>query len=415
MKKIVIPVVTVLLVVCVSFLYIKISRDNEIKNQRREEQKIEEKRREIVSHYNQYVMTTKETNLYEKIEDTYKEVGTVNEKISLELEEMTLDENVQYFKIKDLNYYIKYQDVSPIESRNISDRHRRYVMFNENVVTQEETTFYKDDAYAYHIKSGINLPIYIKDKDKLYVEYNHELLYVKKDEVEVKKASNTTEKTRTNIRTFTYHAVYKEGQTCKNKSICHPYSQFDSHMKYLSENNYLTLTMEELEMFLDKKINIPMKTVVITLDDGNHAANAIEILEKYKLYATYFIITGRYDSYKIKTTYVDFESHSDNLHNNYKCPGGEQGGQLLCETEKNVLADLKLSQDKLGGSKYFSYPFFDWNARAKKLLKEAGFHLAFIGQWTENGYSTFTTDRMMIRRKTIFAEDSLDTFISYLK
>lgn len=186
-------------------------------------------------------------------------------------------------------------------------------------------------------------------------------------------------------------------------------------MKYLSENNYLTLTMEELEMFLDKKINIPIKTVVITLDDGNLAKNVIEILEKYKLYATYFIITGRYDSYKIKTSYVDFESHTDNLHNNYKCPGGEQGGQLLCEDKDKVLKDLKLSQEKLGGSKYISYPFFDWNERAISLFKESGFHLAFIGQWTTEGYSDYNTNRFLLRRKTIFSNDSLEIFKSYLK
>ena len=39
-------------------------------------------------------------------------------------------------------------------------------------------------------------------------------------------------------------------------------------MKYLHENDYLTLTLEEVEMFLDKKIRIPMKTVAVTLDDG---------------------------------------------------------------------------------------------------------------------------------------------------
>ena len=186
-------------------------------------------------------------------------------------------------------------------------------------------------------------------------------------------------------------------------------------MNYLAKNKYLTLTMEELEMFLDKKINIPMKTVVITLDDGNLAKNAVEVLEKYKLHATYFVITGKYNAYKIKSTYVHFESHTDNLHNNYKCPGGQQGGQLLCEKEDIIIKDLKTSQKKLGGSHYISYPFFDWNERAFKLLKKTGFRLAFIGQWTTEGYSDYNTNRLMMRRKTIFSTDSLNTFISYLK
>ena len=397
------------------FLVNHYKKENEKKLILEKNRKIEEKLKDIKSHYNKYVKTNKETKLYKYVDSKYEEIGNINKNIELELEEVSVDVNTKYFKIKGLNYYIVYENVEPIKEKNINDRYKRYVVFNENAVTSESTTFYNDSGYVYKINDSVDLPIIIKDNDKYYVEYNNELLYLKKEEVKTKESKNTKASIRKNIRTFTYHAVYKEGEKCKNKAICHPYSQFDSHMKYLSENNYLTLTMEELEMFLDKKINIPTKTVVITLDDGNLAKNAIEILEKYKLYATYFIITGRYDSYKLKTTYVDFESHTDNLHNNYKCPGGEQGGQLLCEDKDKVLADLKLSQEKLGGSKYLAYPFFDWNQRAFTLLKESGFKLAFIGQWTTEGYSDFNTNRLMLRRKTIFANDSLNTFISYLK
>ena len=133
------------------------------------------------------------------------------------------------------------------------------------------------------------------------------------------------------------------------------------------------------------------------------------------MYDTYFIITGRYEVPKVETTYMNLESHTDNMHNNWKCPGGNQGGQLLCEDENKILQDLKLSQEKLGGSTAFAYPFFDFNDRAIKLLKEAGFTMAFIGQYDSDGYSTQKTDKMKLRRKTIFATDTLNTFISYLK
>ena len=366
---------------------------------------------EIINHYNKYVKVNNESTLYKMENNELKEIGKVNKDINLELDDI----HKNYYKIKNLNYYIEYKNVDKIDNYEVNDRYKRYVPFNQNAVTTNKTIFYNDKGYAYEIDESISLPIIIKDTDKYYVEYNNSLVYVNKDDVKVINKHNTDLKTRNNIRTFTYHAVYKDGETCKNTSICHPYKQFDSHMKYLYDNNYLTLTMEELEMFLDKKINIPTKTVVITLDDGNLAKNAIEVLEKYKLYATYFVITGRYDAYKIETKYVKFESHTDNLHNNYKCPGGEQGGQLLCEDEDKVIKDLKLSQEKLGESHYFSYPFFDWNQRAFKILKQCGFRLAFLGQLDTEGYSDYNTNRLMLRRKTIFYNDSLETFISYLK
>ena len=83
--------------------------------------------------------------------------------------------------------------------------------------------------------------------------------------------------------------------------------------------------------------------------------------------------------------------------------------------KENIVKDLKLSQDKLNGSYYFAYPFFDFNDNAKAALKEAGFRMAFIGQWNTNGYSTYDTDRLMIRRKTIFGNLKLNKFIEYLK
>lgn len=365
-----------------------------------------------ITNYNKYVQTKEEVLIYDK---DGNEFGKINKDIKVELDGYYSKNNNLYYKIKNLDYYLKPNDLEKIDLIEINNRYKKYIVFNKNVVTKNKTIFYDDNGYVYQINKGINLPLIIKDIDKYYVEYNNRLLYVKKDNANLIDHKNTSEKTRTNIRTLTYHAIYKDGETCKNKSICHPYKQFDEHMKYLSDNNYFTLTMEELELFLDQKINIPEKSIVVTLDDGNLAQNAIEVLDKYKINATYFIITGRYNTYKLKTEYVDFESHTDNLHNNYKCSGGNQGGQLLCESEENILKDLKTSQEKLGGSKYLSYPFFDYNERAIKLLKQSGFHLAFIGQSTTDGYSTFNTDRFKIRRKTIFATDSLEKFKSYLK
>ena len=88
---------------------------------------------------------------------------------------------------------------------------------------------------------------------------------------------------------------------------------------------------------------------------------------------------------------------------------------LILTSEEKILKDLKTSQEKLDGSFAMAYPFFDFNERAIKLLRQAGFRLAFIGQYDTNGYSTPKTDRMKLRRKTIFSSDPLSTFVSYLK
>lgn len=372
--------------------------------------------KEINSSYNKYVKTNKEAKLYTLDNNKYEEIGTISADVELELNEKK-DDN-EYFSIKGMDYYINYKNVQKINkiSESNNTNYKKYIPFNENIITNSPTKFYKDGKVKYTINKSIEAKIIIKDIDKYYIEYNNELLYVTKDNVkEIKKSKNSNEKPRTNIRTLTYHTIYNtKTERCTNTVICHPIEQFREHMKYLSENNYLTLTMNELELYLDGKIQVPKKSIVITLDDGKYATNAIKIVEKYKVYATYFIITGRYDV-PPKSEYMKYESHTDNLHNNYKCSGGNQGGELLCASEDKILKDLKTSQEKLGGSFAIAYPFFDFNERAIKLLRQAGFRLAFIGQYDTNGYSTPKTDRMKLRRKTIFSSDPLSTFVSYLK
>lgn len=371
---------------------------------------------EVKKHYSTYVKTTKQTKIYDKNE---KEIGLYGKDVELILKEEKINENTKYFKT-DEGSYVSYKDVTPIENLTTYDtRYKNYVVFNESIVTKDKTTLYDEkNNLVYSFNKSFTFPIIVKKEKSYGVEYQNRLLYVKKEDVkEEKKAQNTKEETRDNIRTLTYHTIYNtETEKCTNTVICHPIEQFDSHMKYISEQHYFTLTMQELEMFLNQEIRIPKKSIVITLDDGKYAQNAVDIVEKYKVNATYFIISSRYDVKNIKTTYMNFQSHSYNLHNNYKCKGGEQGGQLLCEDKDKVLEDLRKSKESLGGDVFaFAYPFFDWNERAKELLSEAGFRLAFIGQYNTDGFSTYSTEHLMLRRKTIFSTDDLNVLEGYLR
>ena len=144
----------------------------------------------------------------------------------------------------------------------------------------------------------------------------------------------------------------------------------------------------------------------------------MELLEQYEQYATLFVITGWVENLeRFDSDYLALESHTDLLHNQYECKGmGLQGGGILCKDKDYVLNDLKTSQEKVGGSKYFAYPFFDFNERAIELLKEAGFNMAFIGQYNTNGFSTpGKTNKYKIPRKTIFSSTSMNDFKNLLK
>ena len=418
MKKksvVIILSVIVVLITIISTIYIIDKKNKE---------KIEENNKillnEIKSHYNDYVTTTKETKLYKKENGKYIEHGKINKNISLSLTKTNIDLNTEYFNIKDFDLYIKYEDVEKTKEVQKSDRYKNYIYFNSNVVTKNITNFYDIDGnFLYSINESFDFKILIKEDDSYGVVHNDELVFIKhKDAEKIYDNNNTDLKNKKRIKTLTYHFLYdSETEKC-DQSICQSLNQFESHLKYIRENDYFTLKLNELELYLDGKLQIPEKSIVLTIDDGTiFNTKAIDLLEKYDANATLFVITGWVGVSNLQSDNLDLESHTDKMHNQYECKGyGSQGGGILCLDEEYVLNDLKTSQEKLGGSKYFAYPFFDFNDRAINLLKKAGFKLAFIGQYDTDGYSyPGVTDPYKVRRTTMFSDISMEEFKSYLK
>lgn len=391
---------------------------------KKNKEKIEENKKillnEIKSHYNDYVKTNKETKLYKKENGKYIEHGKINKNINLTLTETNINLNTEYFNIKDFDLYIKYEDVEKIDEYQKSDRYKNYIYFNSNVVTKNITNFYDIESnFLYSINESFNFKVLIKEDDGYGVVYNDELVFIKHKDVEkIYDNNNTDLKNKKKIKTLTYHFLYDSEKEKCDQSICQSLNQFESHLKYIRENDYFTLKLNELELYLDGKLQIPEKSIVLTIDDGTiFNTGAIDLLEKYDANATLFVITGWVGVSNLQSDNLDLESHTDKMHNQYECKGyGSQGGGILCLDEEYVLNDLKTSQEKLGGSKYFAYPFFDFNDRAITLLKKAGFKLAFIGQYDTDGYSyPGVTDRYKVRRTTMFSDTSMEEFKSYLK
>ena len=363
---------------------------------------------EIKSHYNIYVKTNKEAKLYSFNNTIYSEIGIVSKDINLELEPLEINYDSIYFKIKNIPYYISYKDVEKTEPFTNDNYYKNYIVFNENVITNDKTTFYKNDQIIYQINESFSLPIIIKDIDKYYVEFNNELLYVK-DIKEIINNDNTSIDVRSEIMTLAYHFIYKEGELCTNFIICHPYSQFEEHMKYLSDNHYFALTMKDLDLFIDGKIRIPKNSVVITLDDGYLYKNAKEILEKYKIHATYFVVTSWNNLEDMKSDYMYLASHTNNMHNNYVCDEGIQGSELLCQKKNLILDDLKISRTMLNNTEVFAYPFYEYNNRLIEILKEVGFKMAFTG-YENKGYSNTETNKFKIPRVTVHSTTTMNEF-----
>lgn len=342
----------------------------------------------IKEHYSLFVKTNKEAKIYIYNNDSYTEAGSISEDEIIALEEQNISYETKYFKIKELDqeYYIEYQDVLPAEEeKTIDNRYKKYIPFNENIITDDDVNFYDaENNLIYNIKASKTLPILIKYGDYYGIEYNNRLLKVKKEDVqETIENKNTELKNTSGIAVLNYHFFYDEKEESERKDcnqiICHSKSLYESHLKYITENNIFTPTMEEFELYLDKKINLP-KSVLITIDDGWRMFIGLDLMEQYKVNGTVFLITSWFKEIKYfdEYEYVEFHSHGDNLHTQGACPGG-QGGAIKCVAKDKLLADLALSRQKLRGSTVFCYPFYEYNSYSIEVLKEAGFTMSFAG------------------------------------
>ena len=80
-----------------------------------------------------------------------------------------------------------------------------------------------------------------------------------------------------------------------------------------------------------------------------------------------------------------------------------------------LLADLKTSREKLDGSTVFCYPFYEYNEYSIKVLKEAGFTMAFAGEKAGGKTKVIPgIDKFRLPRWVIVDYTTKKQFISYV-
>lgn len=337
----------------------------------------------IKSNYGSAVKTTKDTKIYINDNGKYKDVGSINKDNILELEvvdNISLDN--KYFKLLDSDYYVSYKDVEPTDE-SISKRYLNYIEFPIEVTTKESVVCYDEN---FNEVFTINIPVTSKvivNLDDYYgISLLSRLVYVKKEDVSNGVEVDSSEEMAESIPAILYHFIYLNGDNSCGDIICHSEEQIDSHFKFLADNNVFTLNTSEVLSFIKGEINLPKKSILITIDDGARAENFIPFLEKYGLNATLFLVSSWYPVNKFESSYLEIASHTHNMHTTGVCPTG-QGGGINCLPESEILNDLKLSRETLNNTKAFCFPFYEYSDYSINLVKEAGFEMAFIGGSTK--------------------------------
>lgn len=218
----------------------------------------------------------------------------------------------------------------------------------------------------------------------------------------------------TSIAVLNYHFFNKAPKGSTSGGNTMSIYNFEEELEWLNDNGYKTLTMEEYRAWMYGEIELPARSVLLTVDDGwtgTGRANGnllIPALEKYNAHATLFWITRAYARSDFESPNLDIESHTYNMHDENVCTGVSRGAKMLCLTDEEVKEDLKTSIEMAGSSIAFCYPFYAYTAHSKALVQEAGFKLAFAGGEYK---STRNSDKFAIPRYHMYNSTTLDQFI----
>lgn len=225
-----------------------------------------------------------------------------------------------------------------------------------------------------------------------------------------------------------YHSVCEteiKNTQEKNNQWVSDLADFKDNMKYLYENGFKTLSMDEFYSWYIGEVEYDLnKTVLITFDDGFYDiyTNVLPVLKEYNLKATVFVVgdeitekqidengvTREFLSIetmnKIKEEYpnLEMQSHTYGMHHKkfYK----------RYEIEKQSVEEMAEDFAKMEsyGFEYFAYPYGIKSKNAVKAFEKSNFKLGFAFGQQGSSYrrAQRTDDPYFVARIKVNAERS---------
>ncbi len=185
-------------------------------------------------------------------------------------------------------------------------------------------------------------------------------------------------------------------------------TDFETQIKYLSDNGYTALSFDELKTAGNYK-----KPIIITFDDGyaDNYENAYPILKKYNFKATIFIVSSYINSPGFLSEsqipemmdLISFQSHT------------VSHKPLVEFNESDLELELSASKDKISGITHkpvfvISYP----NGSYDKQVADTASKYYDYALTTKFGYYFSNSPKYKIERIAVSRSESLEDFVSML-
>jgi len=236
---------------------------------------------------------------------------------------------------------------------------------------------------------------------------------------------------RIRIPILMYHRI-----SDSKPETAHPYYQtvtnpevFASHIKFLHDNNYLTISLDDAVSYMESSKHMSARQLVITFDDGyqDFYTHAAPILSEYGFTATVFLPTAyigeeprRFNGAECLTWSQVRELRDAGVHFGSHTVTHPQLSHLKLENIRHeVLFSKQTIEDKLGSTvRSFAYPYafpeadLNFRRRLQSLLEDAGY---------KNGVSTIIGraggigDRFFMKRLPVNSWDDSRFFKAKLE
>lgn len=203
-------------------------------------------------------------------------------------------------------------------------------------------------------------------------------------------------------------------------------ARFEAQMQYLDDQGYETVTLDDLQSWIETgQPEPPAKPIVLTFDDNYLSIYTVAypVLKAHGFVGINFAHTNYVGVAPGDSPPTGYD-HADWI----ECGTMETDGVIFTESHTKTHPNLPnlseaAAREELAGSKaaieanlskicrHLAYPYGGYNASVIALAQEAGYETAVT---TKSGVNTRSTPLMELRRFGVNPSTAMDTFISYV-
>ncbi|AXH99743.1 polysaccharide deacetylase family protein [Sporosarcina sp. PTS2304] len=269
------------------------------------------------------------------------------------------------------------------------------------------------------LEAGYHYPVMQEVDGWFVVKIGERPGYIRKQSVTVDKG----------LPVLVYHQVLPRALMQTTMSTI-SLENFEQQMNYLAEQQFTTLTSRELYQYLEGRLVVPSRSIVITFDDGLLSSKeyAYPVLKKHGFTAPHHIISSRMDRGKGAPVFdgggllnylsasdlpemkdvFQFEAHTSELH---ELNRETNLGVVFDHTQEEITADLRKNLQHVPAAVSIAYPYGLYNEQFIEAAKEVGL---VIGYTTVEGYANMDSSNYEVNRFGMTERRTFEQFTTYV-